>query len=512
MKYTPTIGLEIHAELKTRTKMFCGCVNNPDEKTPNMNICPVCMGHPGTLPTVNIEAMKQVLRVGVALKGELADWTEFDRKNYFYPDIPKGYQISQYKYPLVSGGELKGIKITRIHLEEDTGSSLHGDKVLSAIPAQAGIQDDSPGPRLRGDDKDDYSFVDYNRAGVPLMELVTEPVIHDAKTAADFGKELQLVLRYLGASGANMEKGELRIEANISVYPVSDIKNSDGAIEISNIKKSKLGTKVEVKNLNSFRAVERAIEFEILRQTEILERGEDVVQETRGWDEAKQKTFSQRKKEESHDYRYFPEPDIPKFKLSEIYWAAKKNIRKELPELPDEKRARFLNDYGIKKEDIEFFVTNRQLGDFFELVAKKIGNDKKLMALASNYITSDLTGILKYGKSMDKLLPESFAELITMTGKKELSSRGAKNTLAKLVEDGGEARAAAKTLGLIQNNDHTEAGAIVEKIISANPKVVADYKGGKTAALQFLIGQVMKETKGSASPDMAKSLLTDRLK
>jgi aspartyl-tRNA(Asn)/glutamyl-tRNA(Gln) amidotransferase subunit B len=256
--------------------MFCDSKNDPDEKRPNVNVCPVCMGHPGTLPVINKEAVRHVLKVGLALHGELADFTEFDRKNYFYPDIPKGYQISQYKYPLVSGGELKGVKITRVHLEEDTGKNTH--------------------------EIENYSLVDYNRAGVPLMELVTEPVIHSAEEAVAFAKELQLTLQYLGVAEANMEKGEMRVEANISV-------SSD---------KEKFGTKVEVKNLNSFKAVEKAIRYELDRHIEVLENGEKIIQETRGWDEKKETTFSQRQKEESHDYRYFPDPDLPKLYISEI--------------------------------------------------------------------------------------------------------------------------------------------------------------------------------------------------
>ena len=265
MSYTPTIGLEIHAELNTASKMFCPCRNDAEEETPNLNICPICMAHPGTLPVINKEAVHKVLKVGAALGGRLADYTIFDRKNYFYPDIPKGFQISQYEHPLVSGGSLAGVEITRVHLEEDTARSSHE----------------------RG-----KSLVDFNRAGVALMELVTEPVIHDAETAGTFARELQLLLRYLNVGYANMEKGEMRVEANISV-------SNDGTF----------GTKVEVKNLNSFRSVERAIEHEVRRQIAVLESGGTITQETRGWDENKQATFSQRKKESSHDYRYFPEPD-----------------------------------------------------------------------------------------------------------------------------------------------------------------------------------------------------------
>ena len=283
-KYYPTIGLEIHAELKTQTKMFCSCRNDPDQENPNVNICPVCMAHPGTLPVINKKAIENVIKVGLAIDGNIADFTEFDRKNYFYPDIPKGYQISQYKYPIVSGGHLADFDVTRVHLEEDTANNKH--------------------------DRGDYSLVDFNRAGVPLMELVTEPHTFEttetaSKSASLFAKELQLILWYLEVSEANMEKGEMRVEANISV---SEDKN-------------KLGTKVEVKNLNSFKSVEKAIKFELDRMTELLENGKkiEIIQETRGWDEEKQKTFSQRKKESSHDYRYFQEPDLPKMKLHEAF-------------------------------------------------------------------------------------------------------------------------------------------------------------------------------------------------
>jgi aspartyl-tRNA(Asn)/glutamyl-tRNA(Gln) amidotransferase subunit B len=293
-KYIPTIGLEIHAELKTASKMFCACKNDPDEDKPNANVCPICLGHPGTLPVLNMEAIKHVLKMGVAVGGTLADFTEWDRKNYFYPDIPKGYQISQYKYPLISDGQLAGVALERIHLEEDTAQSTH--------------------------DTHEKSLVNFNRAGVPLMELVTKPVIHDAATAVRFAKELQLLLRYLGAGEANMEKGEMRVEANISVASPADTETG------------KFGTKTEVKNLNSFRSVEKAIEYEVERQSALLEAGEKVKQETRGWDDAGSETYSQRSKESSHDYRYFPDPDIPKLKISEIAEFSKKELQKEQPD------------------------------------------------------------------------------------------------------------------------------------------------------------------------------------
>ena len=460
MNYTPTIGLEIHAELKTQTKMFCNSKNDPDESRPNVNVCPVCMGNPGTLPVVNKEAVKSVLKVGLALGGELADFTEFDRKNYFYPDIPKGYQISQYKYPLVSGGELNSVKITRIHLEEDTGTSIH--------------------------EKGGYSLVDFNRAGVPLMELVTEPVIHSAKEAADFARELQLLLRYLGVAEANMEKGEMRVEANISVSK-SDI----------------LGTKVEVKNLNSFKVVEKAIEYEIKRQTKILEEGEKIAQETRGWDEQKGETFSQRQKEESHDYRYFPEPDIPKMKLSELPEFSVEALKKELSELPKAKRERYTKDFGIKENDIEIFIQNKKLAEFFEATGKILG-EKKLIQLSANYIINDGVN--------EKIPPSVFAELIVMVGKGELSSRGAKDVLAMMLKgDDSQPIEIAQKLGLLQKNDEAELEKIVKKAIDDNPKVVSEYKVGKIASLEYLVGQGMKMSKGSANPITLRKLLMKHL-
>lgn len=458
-EYTPTIGLEIHAELRTKTKMFCDSKNDTEEKRPNVNICPVCMGYPGTLPVINKEAVHQVLRVGTAVGGTISDFTEFDRKNYFYPDIPKGYQISQYKYPLIQGGEILGVNLTRIHLEEDTAKSTH--------------------------DSGDQSLVDFNRAGVPLMELVTEPVIHDAETASKFAKELQLLLVYLGASRANMEKGEMRVEANISVS-----------------KTDKLGTKVEVKNLNSFKAVEKAIKFEIERHIELLEKGESVKQETRGWDENKSVTFSQRAKEDSHDYRYFPDPDLPKLSISEIPEFSDKALKDSLPELPWEKRQRLQKDFGIKSEDAEIYVQDQEWGTYFEKVAEVL-IDKDSNQLASNYITTDLKVLIK---------PEDFAEIIRMVSKGDVSSRGAKDIIKIIEEKGGNPKTIAEQNNLIQKSDPEELKKIVEKVIEENQKVVDEYKSGNIAVIQFLVGQGMKATKGSGNPGLLKSILEELLK
>ncbi len=479
-KYIATIGLEVHAELKTASKMFCSCKNDPNEERPNVNICPVCMGHPGTLPVLNKEAIKHVLKVGVAVKGNRADFTEWDRKNYFYPDIPKGYQISQYKYPLISGGELAGVTLTRIHLEEDTAQSTH--------------------------DTHHKSLINFNRAGVPLLELVTEPVIHDATTAVNFAKELQLTLRYLGVGEANLEKGEMRVEANISVATAEDTAAK------------KFGTKTEVKNLNSFKSVEKAIAYEIARQSRILSKGEKVIQETRGWDDAKSETYSQRAKESSHDYRYFPDPDIPKLKVSEVAEFDENNLRKEIPELPAEKRGRLQKDFQMTDKEVAVFVDTPEIGRYFEEVGKDLDGDVKAMRLAINYILTDFLGILKKENknpetSMDMISPKNFATLIKMIGKGQVSSRGAKDLLALLYTKSGEQNLDPEKLahehGLIQKNDEGEIKKIVEEIIKANPSVVEDYKKGKMAALQFFVGQGMKATKGSANPELLKKLILE---
>ncbi|MEI6190859.1 MAG: Asp-tRNA(Asn)/Glu-tRNA(Gln) amidotransferase subunit GatB [bacterium] len=464
-KYKATIGLEIHAEMKTNTKMFCSCKNDTEEKKPNVNICPICTGQPGTLPVINKQAVKNVLKMGVALGSKLADFTEWDRKNYFYPDIPKGYQISQYKYPLVVGGKLNGINITRIHLEEDTAKSSH--------------------------DQGDFSLVDFNRAGVPLMELVTEPELHSGKESADFARELQLLLQYLGVGDANMEKGEMRIEANISVSTTD-----------------KLGTKVEVKNINSFKAVEKAVAYEIERHIQVLESGGKIVQETRGWNEDKQATFSQRLKEDSHDYRYFPDPDLPKMKISEISEFSVENLQKELPELPWQKRERYEKDYGIKAVDVEIFTRPGIISTFFEKVCTDFAGDKNLVKLASNYIISDLLGLMKSAgvDDLGKIEDKNFSSLIKMVVESKISSRGAKDILKIMFEKGGNPEEIASKEGLLQKSDLVELEKIAAQIIIDNPKVVADYKAGKEVALMSLVGQGMKATKGSANPQVLKEV------
>lgn len=465
--YTPTIGLEIHAELKTKTKMFCASKNDPHAAEPNTHICPVCMGHPGTLPVINLEAVRHVLMVGHALGAKIATYTEFDRKNYFYPDIPKGYQISQYAYPLVSGGALNGVSITRVHLEEDTARSLH----------EAGSG----------------SLIDYNRAGVPLMELVTEPVIHDAKTAGAFARELQLLLRTLGVSDANMERGEMRVEANVSVSTDSN-----------------LGTKVEVKNLNSFKAVEAAILYEVARHIETLEKGGEIVQETRGWNENTGKTFSQRKKESSHDYRYFPDPDLPKLDLTTVEELSR--IDEIMPELPSNKRQKYEN-LGLSSNQIEILVTNFELGQYFDAVTADHGAEKEFLRLASNYLTSDVVGIMVSSDEtleLNAATSTHFGDLIRLVLDKKITSRVAKDLLREVVFESQDPNA------LITERDLMQSGAddlapVVAAIIAEHRSVVEEYKSGKDAAMQFLIGQGMRMTKGSADPAMLKELIEKQI-
>jgi aspartyl-tRNA(Asn)/glutamyl-tRNA(Gln) amidotransferase subunit B len=469
--YKITIGLEVHAELKTKSKMFCGCANT--EGSTNSHICPICMGHPGTLPVINREAVKKVLTVGVAVGGVLADFTEFDRKNYFYPDIPKGYQISQYKYPLVVGGELNGVKLTRIHLEEDTARSSH--------------------------DTEGVSLVDFNRAGVPLMELVTEPVMHDAVSATNFAKELQLLLQYLDVSGANMEMGQMRVEVNISVS-LDDT----------------FGTKVEVKNINSFRAVGKTIEYEYNRQLKLIESGQKVVQETRGWDENREVTFSQRLKESAHDYRYFPEPDLPKLFISEIPEFSVEAIKQTLPELPWQKRNRFVAEFGLKPVDAETLVNDISISNFFDAVVDQIKElGKEAIVTTSNYITSDLIGLSKTVDNdftLGLVTPINFAKLIRMIKEGKLSSRGGKDVLKVMFEVGGNPEMIANEKGLVQNSNPDELKKIIETIIKNNPSVVDEYKSGKESVLQFLVGQGMKATKGSANPEVLQKIVLDFLK
>lgn len=462
---TPTIGLEVHAELKTKTKMFCACPNlfasESENQKPNTRVCPVCLGLPGALPVSNEKAVEMTLMIARALKSKVTKVSKWDRKNYFYPDLPKGYQISQYDLPLATRGFLKlpdggEIAITRVHLEEDTGKLLHPSGT-------------------------DYSLIDFNRCGVPLVELVSDPVITSAQQAKLFAQEYQLILRYLGVSDADMEKGQMRVEANVSVRAtplrITNKPNNESSHGLNkDIRYSHrfairdgLGTKVEIKNLNSFRSVERAIEYEIERQTKLLEAGEKIVQETRGWDETKQVTIAQRTKETSSDYRYFPEPDIPPIQISNL----KAQISK-LPELPSQKRQK-LAKLGIKGEDIDVLV-----GDLARM--------RKFEAVKGNQAIANL---LVHKPETARLSNSELVELANLPA----YLQKAKLSGAKIGQVMGE----------------QELKAVISAVLKEEVKAVSDIKAGKSQAIGVLIGQVMAKTRGGADPAQVKALVEKML-
>ena len=515
MEYEPVIGLEVHTELKTRTKMFCDCKNDPDEKHPNINVCPVCLAHPGTLPVPNKDAIEKVILVGIALHAEIPEFSQFDRKNYFYPDLPKGYQISQYEFPLVKGGHLefrlpdgteRRIRITRVHLEEDTGRLVHSTNLAEQRRTNA----DDRGNILRNSASSlqkSATLVDFNRACVPLMELVTEPDIHSALEARLFAEELQRVIRYIGASAADMEKGQMRVEANISLRP-------KGAEEF--------GTKVELKNINSFKFVEKAIEYEIRRQAEVLSRGEKVVQETRGWDDAKGVSVSQRIKEGATDYRYFPEPDLAPLRIDHAWLA---EIRSRLTELPHEKRRRFVEEYQLDEKTAALFVDDSELAEYFEEVISEMQawiesmGDKidraKAIKLASNYLTSDFQKFRKETKAAvsDALVtPENFAELMALIYEDKISSAAAKQVLDSMFRTGKDPSVIIQEKNLSQESSAETLTEIVRGVLASQPDMVSSVKKGNTNAIQALVGAAMKASQGKANPQVLRKLIEELLK
>ncbi len=483
MEFEPVIGLEVHAELITKSKMFCSCaVVDNTLAAPNIAVCPVCSGMPGTLPVVNRMAVEIAIRVALALECTVNPTSIFARKNYFYPDLPKGYQISQYEDPLAVNGKLaiqtsegeQVIRVRRVHLEEDTGKLTHVER-----------------------DGKSYSLVDLNRAGVPLLEIVSEPDIHSAEAARAYGEALRAVLRYLGANSGDMEKGAIRFEANISVRP-------KGATE--------LGIRTEVKNLNSFRAMDRAIAYEIERQSKILSEGGTVDQETLGWSEARGATYSQRSKEDAHDYRYFPEPDLPPLVL-EDGWVDR--LSKGLPELPHARLVRFMHQYGLNEYNAWRLTTDRELADYFEQAvdpkSQNVAADAKLI---SNWILGDLFSLMNQaGITIDqlKVSPQALAGLVKIVSDGQINQSSAREVLSEMFSSGRSAADIVEARGLKQVSDESFISDLVRQALSENPKEVASYKAGKVGIANFLFGQVMKKAAGKANPQVVRAELERQL-
>ncbi len=469
-RYEAVVGLECHVQLATASKMFCGCPTDYAGAAPNTHVCPVCLGMPGVLPVINRRAVELTVTTGVALNAEIPEATKFDRKNYPYPDLVKGYQISQYDLPLVKGGwvevavdgETRRIRLERVHLEEDTGKLTH---------AEGG------------------SLVDYNRSGVPLMEMVSMPDIRTPAEARAYLQKLRAILRTLGVSGADMEKGQLRCDVNVSLRPVGQ---------------ESLGTKVEVKNLNSFRAVYRALEYEIARQSAALDEGKRIVQETRGWQEDRGVTVSQRTKEEAHDYRYFPEPDLPPLFVARD-WVAQ--IRAALPELPDARRDRYVATYGLGVASAEQIAADGSTAGLFEAAVAAGAEPRK----AANWIQNDVARLRADSGLEGQLAPEHLAQLIRLVDEGAVSGSAAKQVLEGSFRTGKDPRALVHELGLGQVSDTAALEESVLAAIEANPAAVADYRAGKATAINFLKGQVMKASRGKANPAVAEELLRQHL-
>ncbi|MFC1512976.1 Asp-tRNA(Asn)/Glu-tRNA(Gln) amidotransferase subunit GatB [Thermodesulfobacteriota bacterium] len=475
MEFETVIGLEIHSQLKTASKIFCNCTTefgNP----PNTNTCPVCLGMPGVLPVLNKKVVDSAIKLGLATNCEIRRENEFARKNYFYPDLPKGYQVSQFDKPITEhgwieievGGKVKKIGITRIHMEEDAGKLVH-------------------------DDREPKSYVDLNRTGTPLLEIVSEPDIRSPEEAVAYLKKLHAIVRYLDISDGNMQEGSFRCDANISLR----LKGEE-----------KLGTRTELKNMNSFRNVQRALEYEERRQRDLLLDGEKVVQQTLLWDPAKNATSSMRSKEEAHDYRYFPDPDLVPVVIDDQWIEA---MRQTLPELPAARKQRFVETMGLSAEDAEVLTSSRDLADYFETALKGFANAKKL----ANWIMTELMRELKGEDSLDlgqcPVSPENLAALLAMVEKGTISGKIAKTVFEEMLASGTDPETVVKEKNLVQMSDEGELVAMVQEIIAANPDQVAQFKDGKTKLMGFFVGQLMKKTQGKANPGLANQLFSKEL-
>ncbi len=478
-EYTTVVGLEVHAELKTKSKAFCSC-STAFGSEPNTHVCPVCLGMPGALPVMNKRVVEFAVRFGLAVNCDIQKYSKFDRKNYFYPDLSKNYQISQFAQPICLGGHLdiqvdgktKTIGITRIHMEEDAGKLVHSGATISTS---------------------DSSAVDYNRAGVPLIEIVSEPDMRSATEARAYLEKLKAYLEYTDVCDCKMQEGSMRCDANISVMP-------EGAKEF--------GTRAEIKNLNSFRALEKAIDYEVARQIDILEDGGHIVQETRTWDDAQGVTFSMRSKEEAHDYRYFPEPDLVPIVLDDAYI---NKVRSELPELPDARKNRLIKEKGLQEYDAELIVSNKKMADYFAK-ADKVASDAKVLA---NWMLGEVSAYLNNNNvEMDKfpVSPEHLGELVNLIKKGVLSNKLAKQVFAEMLKADKAPADLVKSLGLEQVSDTGALQAMVDEVVAANPQSVADFKAGKDRAVGFLVGQIMKKSHGKANPAMVNEMIVKKLK
>jgi len=476
-EYEAVIGLEVHAQLLTASKIFCGCSTRFGE-APNSQTCPVCLGLPGVLPVLNKKAVEFAIRTALAVRGSIAAHSVFARKNYFYPDLPKDFQISQYELPLSTGGFVeinnngiaRRVRIRRVHLEEDAGKLLHAGTM----------------------DRAEYSLVDFNRCGVPLIEMVTEPDLRTPEAAAEFLKEFRTILQYLGVSQGNMEEGNLRCDANVSVRPAGS---------------SELGVKTEVKNMNSFKNVQRALEYEIERQIRLLKSGQPIVQETHLWDATQGITLPMRGKEEAHDYRYFPEPDLVPLEISPA-WV--EEIAASLPEFPAERRQRFVQVYGLPEYDAAVLTASKALADFFEECTHRHRDVK----LVSNWIMSELLGYLnREGKEITEspVTPAQLAGLLKLIQEGVISGKIAKVVFEEMYQTGKSPEAIIREKGLIQITDQEELGRIVDQVLAENPGPVSDFRGGKEKALTALVGAVMRATKGKANPQLVNDLLREKL-